>query len=579
MSPARQLYQPSGDGLADLAAAVQLLGPEQLEAFALTLEPADLAVLEQVTKGLVDPRGVETYRTLGYEPICVPRVEAALAAGHANPIAAEKAGVVLPRPCGECPQERFDAATEFDVFYGGAAGGGKTLALLMLAIRCCVRWPTFRVLFLRETYDELDENVFPELVKIDYARDVGGKWNAGRKQLDFPGRSAIRFRYMGDLKDITRRRGGSYQAICLDERTQLPSGTGDGLRDRLRSVGGVPVLGLRSTGNPGGRSHSELKRDYILATERGAHPVTVKVADGEATFERRYIPAKATDNPYLNDEYHTVVLGGIADPVLRAAMRDGDWDVFVGQYFGEWRADRHVVPRDAVELDASWRRFEGIDYGRAAPWCMLRAAIDNDGRAWVYRELYDVGVDEADQARRIAADERASGDLEVTRAADPSMWGKPTSAETIAATYAANGVPLTKADNERLTGWARVHQYLADLYVELTDGSKVGVPCAYHRAQGWESCPKLHVLEGTAPNLVRTLPDLPFDPHRVEDLDTAAEDHAADALRYLLGHAARGVASVAAPRGTMPSTRPSQQRSSAGRRRLGPSRRGPGQFP
>lgn len=511
------------DPLEQLADLVLAMPADIREQFLLTLDDDDLAEVERAIGTRRDPLGQGVYRSLHYEPICIRRVVAAQAAGYAHPIDAEDAGVQLPAPCGECPQERFDTALEFDVFYGGAAGGGKTLALIMLAIRCCVRWPGFRVLFLRETYDELDESVFPELVKIEYAEAAGGHWNAGRKQLDFPGGSAIRFRYMGQLKHITRRRGGSYQLICLDERTQLPVGTGDGLRDRLRSATGIPVVGLRSTGNPGGRAHSEIKKDYILASDYGANVIDVQVAGTAVSFQRRYIPAKATDNPYLNDEYYETVLGGIADPVLRRAMQDGDWDVFVGQFFGEWRHERHVVPR-TVGLARSWPRIEGIDYGRRAPYCMLRAARDGDGRVWVFAELYEAGVGEKEQARQIKESERASGDLDVKRAGDPSMWNKTSDAPDIASTYKAEGVPMTKAENDRLTGWARVHEF-------LEEGD---APCPYHAAMGWASCPMLHVLEGTAPNLTRTLPDLPFDRNKVEDLDTESEDHAADALRYLL---------------------------------------------
>lgn len=507
--------------LANRVDAMRTDDPVRYERFMLSRSPDELAALKRGFSIRNDPLGTAVYRQLGYEPICIPRVKEALEAGYTNPLEATDDGYELPAPCGECPQEVFDKALEFDVFYGGAAGGGKTLALIMLMIRCAVRWQGFRALFLRETYDELDENVFPELRKIDHAEQVGGKWNAGRKQLDF-GASAIRFRYMGQLADITRRRGGSYQAVALDERTQLPAGTGDGLRDRLRSVGGIPVIGLRSTGNPGGKSHSEIKKDYILATDYGSNVIDVKVPDTGVSFQRRYIPAKAPDNPYLNEDYFTTVLGGIADPTLRRAMRDGDWDVFVGQYFGEWRHDRHVVPR-SVKLADSWPRHEGIDYGRAKPFCMLRGARDGDGRVWIYREIYEAGLGEKTQAKMIKEDEELMGDRDAKRAGDPSMWNKTTDAPDVAATYKAEGVPMHKAENDRKTGWSRVHQFLDE-----------GEPCPYHAAQGWESCPMLHVLEGTAPNLVRTLPDLPFDRHKVEDLDTDSEDHAADALRYLL---------------------------------------------
>lgn len=530
--------QPGAEGaLGNLGAFVASMPRPARERFMLTRTEPELRVVQRALALRNDPLGTAAYADLEYEPICIPRVKAALAArgpeGERYPtsFAAAAAGVPLPEPCGDCPAERFDAALEFDVLFGGAAGGSKTKSALMFGIRCMKRWPGFRALFLRETYDELDENVYPELRAIDYAEAIGGHWNAGRRQLDIGG-SAMRFRYMADLDDIRRRRGGSYQLILLDERNQLPAGTADGFRDRLRSANpDIPVIGLRSTANPGGRSHGELKDQYVDATDHGAK--VVEVAVGSARFSRRFIPAKATDNPYLGPDYYEVVLGGIADPVLRRAMQDGDWDVFVGQYFGEWRQERHVVPRDALQLDRSWLRQEGIDYGRAAPFCMLRGARDGDGRLWLYREIYKAGLGERDQARLIKEDERRCGDRGVRRAGDPSMWNKTSDAASIAEAYAGEGVGMEKANNDRTSGWARVHSYLADAYVER-DGELVGAPCPYHAALGWDACPMIHVLEGTCPNLTRTLPTLPFDKTKVEDLDTDAEDHAADALRYLL---------------------------------------------
>lgn len=421
----------------------------------------------------------------------------------------------------------------------------NTLTALMFTLRCMARWPGFRALFLRETFDQLDENVYPELRKIDWAAEIGGKWNAGRRQLDIAA-SSCRFRYMADADDALQRRGGSYQLIVLDERNLLPVGTGDRLRDRLRSADpNIPVIGFRSTANPGGASHGELKSKFVrpdprmVETSINEHGDTcTTVRQGLTSFKRKFIPAKATDNPYLGDEYFTDILGAIEDPILRRAMRDGDWDVFVGQYFQEFSHDRHVVPRGMVELDRGWTRYEGIDYGRAAPFCMLRAAIDGEGRAWLYREIYEVGLDEAVQAKMIREDEEAMGDRGAFRAADPSMWGKIGAALPFAETYRREGVVLAKADNDRVPGWSRVHSYLAET-----------APCGYHAGLGWQTCPKLHIIEGTCPNFERTLPDMIFDPHKVEDAWSGGDDHAPDAFRYLVSHPrlTRGPARISVP--------------------------------
>jgi hypothetical protein len=133
---------------------------------------------------------------LGYEPTCLPRREAIKAGAE-----------VIPQPCGKCPQEQFHAATEDDVMCGGAAGGGKTIGLVMEAIRAAVRYPGIRALMLRRTYDELAESLYPEFQRIGWAAALGGRWNKTDKELTFPHGSVIRLRYLESLDDAWRRQG------------------------------------------------------------------------------------------------------------------------------------------------------------------------------------------------------------------------------------------------------------------------------------------------------------------------------------------------------------------------------------
>jgi hypothetical protein len=184
-----------------------------------------------------------------------------------------------------------------------------------------------------------------------------------------------------------------------------------------------------------------------------------------------------------------------------------------------------------MTLPVSWKRYNGIDWGFAAPWAVIWAAVDEDGRAWVYREIYEKQVGEAEQARRILAAE--SSDEEVLmRFADDAMWATRGDAKPIAGVYADNGVhliPAGKGAGSRIHGWQRVRSYLDN-----------APACPHHRALGWETCPKLHIFT-TCENLYRELRDLPHatkgDP---EDADTNADDHLADSLRYLLSNLGTG---------------------------------------
>jgi hypothetical protein len=459
-------------------------------------------------------RNLDVFGVLDYEPNCAVR--------HA----AREAGVpdeALPAPCGECPQELFHAATEFDVLYGGAAGGGKTKALLMEGIRACVRNPGIRVGAFRRTYAELEESLLVELANIGFAAAVGATWNASKYNLTFGNGSMIMFRYAESMADATRRQGGQYQLLLFDERTLTPPDVVAFIESRLRSGRrDIPVLGIRSGTNPGGIGHGAVKTRYIDATGAGE-----RTYRDERKRTVRFIPSKLADNPHVNPEY--------ADDLrklpekLRQAFLDGAWDVFAGQMFSEWRHDRHTLK--PITLPATWKRYQGIDWGFTAPWCALWAAVDEDGRVYFYRELYATQVGEADQAARILAAE-ASDEAIAVRWADDAMWATRGDAKPISDIYIENGVPITpagKGAGSRVIGWQRWHSYLAE-----------APACPHHRALGWETCPMVHVFT-TCDNLIRTLPALPHATKgNPEDADTDAEDHAPDAGRYLLTNLGTG---------------------------------------
>jgi hypothetical protein len=410
-------------------------------------------------------------------------------------------------------QREFHDATEYDVLYGGAAGGGKSRALVADDLRDALRYPGIMIGAFRRTFDELSESLLRELRRFEYAAALGARWNDARHELRFPNRSMIRYRFLDSAEDATKRQGGEYQKITIDERGLMRPEAVEWLMERLRSGDPkIPVLGIRSGTNPGGPSHGDLKKRFIEATNYGA-----ETYEDEQGFSVRFIPAKVSDNPHVDDAYVRRLMS-IKDLARRRAMLDGDWDIFAGMFFEVWHREGHTF--EPFEIPDEWTRYAGIDYGYAAPWCTLWGALDRDGRLWIYRECYELKVIESDQATRIADYE--SDEHIRQRFADPAMWAKTGSAPSPSQAYESVGIYLTPATNDRIPGWSRVRSWLSSYPA-----------CPIHREQGWEECPRIHISTACV-NLLRTLPSMPRDPRKPEDLDTKAEDHAVDALRYLV---------------------------------------------
>ena len=409
-------------------------------------------------------------------------------------------------------QWEFHKATEYDVLYGGAAGGGKSKAIVMHALWAAVAYPGIRVIVFRRTFDELAESIIPELAAVGFGETLGFTWNGTKSELT-RGRSLIRLRYLETLVDASRRQGGQYQLMLFDERTLLGPGVAELVMERIRTSvdSRIPVLGIRSTSNPGGSSHGEIKARFIDATKHGE--VVTSDAHGHAI---RFIPARVDDNPHIDPGYRAR-LEAIPDAARRAAMLDGSWDSFSGQVFTEFNRDKHVV--QPFPLPESWPRYNGVDWGYVHPWASIWIAEDEDDRVWVYREIYESGVGEHEQARRIKkADE---GDPVVYRVGDPSMENRRGDAESLTSAYQTEGVALNPANNDRLAGWAKFHSYLSD-----------APACPHHRAQGLEKCPRIHFF-ANCDNLIREVANAVYSSTKPEDVEKVNDD-AIDACRYAL---------------------------------------------
>lgn len=422
------------------------------------------------------------------------------------------------------PQTRFLSLPDenLDVLYGGAAGGSKSTSLLMYGLRSSVRFPGLQSFWFRRTFPELEQSVLRMLSRYGNARALNASWNASRYELRFTNGSVLTFAHAKNYDEASALLSAEINLLLIDERTTMPPDVVDLLYTRVRSgVAGVPCLGVRSATNPGQIGHTAVLRGYIEATNWGEQEIVDK--NGR---RRIFIQAKAADTPQLGAEYMRN-LAGLGEKLVKAYL-EGDWNVFAGQMFGELSRDRHVVA--PMPLPTTWKRYIGVDWGFTKPWAVIWAAVDEDGRVWLYREIYRTQVGEADQARQIL--EAENGEHIAGRFADDAMWATRGDAKPIADVYADEGVHLTQAGKgagSRVIGWQRIHSYLAE-----------APACPHHRAQGWDTCPMLHVFS-TCTEWYMEVQNLPHatvgDP---EDADTKAPDHLADATRYLLTNLGTG---------------------------------------
>ena len=407
------------------------------------------------------------------------------------------------------PQTQFLAASEREVFYGGARGGGKSYAMLVDPLRYCSK-AHHRALLIRRTMPELRDLI--QKSQLLYSKAYpGAKWREQEKEWRFPSGAKIEFGYAENMTDVLRYQGQSYTWIGIDELPQYHSpDIYNFLRSSLRSVDpDIPVF-MRSTGNPGNVGSQWVREMFVEPGEPNtAFDVGIDTPNGKKYISRRFIPAKLQDNPYLmqTDDYY-IMLASLPE-VQRKQFLDGDWDAYEDSAFPEFNKTTHVV--EPFEIPRGWYKFRAADWGYSSPACVLWFAVDYDNNLWIYRELYTKKVTADNFARQVLTLE--NGEYIHYGVLDASTWARRGDVgPSIAETMIQNGCrwrPSDRSPKSRINGKLEVHK-------RLTVKDKQ---------------PGIRIFK-TCRNLVRTLGMLPTDDKNPEDVDTHAEDHAYDALRY-----------------------------------------------
>tara|TARA_R110000851_G_scaffold19283_6_gene59586 strand:+ start:550 stop:2268 length:1719 start_codon:yes stop_codon:yes gene_type:complete len=402
------------------------------------------------------------------------------------------------------PQTDFLAAPEIDVLYGGAAGGGKSYAMLVDPLRYAHR-AAHRALILRRSMPELRE-------LIDKSRELypqafpGCKFREVEKLWNFPSGSKVEFGFLERDADVYRYQGQAYSWIGFDEITHLPTEFAwNYLASRLRTTDSEITPYLRCTANPGGVGAHWVKKRYVTPM------IPNEPFEGADGLTRKFIPARLEDNPYLSQDGRYEQMLRALPEVQRRQLLEGSWDITEGAAFTEFDLDAHVVI--PFDIPIGWERLKGIDYGYASESACIWGAVDpTDGTLIIYRELYQknlTGVDLASVITRMEVYDPYS----VQGVLDTSAWARTgTTGPTVGETLQRAGHKLRRADKNRIQGKIQIHEYL-----RIQQSGR----------------PRLQIFN-TCPNLIRELQGIPLDKSNPEDVDTHAPDHAYDALRYLI---------------------------------------------
>jgi len=435
---------------------------------------------------------------------------------------AEAAVIWTPQPG---PQSALISCPVFEVFFGGARGGGKTEGSIGDWLEHANTYGQHaNGIFLRRTAKQLEEviarttQIFPHL---------GAKFREQRSEWRFPNGARLKFRYLERDSDAEEYQGHSYTRVYVEEVTNFPSPEPiNKMRATLRSAAGVRV-GMRLTGNPGGPGHQWVKARYITPHKAGFKILVETFRNPfngqEVKMERVFIPSRIIDNPLLmmNDPQYVARLQQQGSEQLVRAWLDGDWDIVLGAFFECFSEQRHVLPASRIaDIPRDALRFRAFDWGSARPFSVGWYAVSDGswglpkGALFKYREWYG-STGEPNKGLKLDAEPVAAGILERERGenirygvADPACFirdGGPSIAERML----IRGVSFRKADNKRKTGWDQLRHYL----------------------QGEGGRPMLYFSE-LCTDTIRTLPALPHDDHDMEDVDSDAEDHAADETRY-----------------------------------------------
>src|SRR3989442_9223816 len=445
-------------------------------------------------------------------------------------------------------QDEFHRSRAKYRLFGGAAGPGKTKALLWEVIFQAMETPGCDTLLLRRTYPELESSLLAYF-RRDVPRSFYRSYNESKHLVTWPNGSTTRFGYWRNENDVYQYQGAGFLFIGIDELTHFTMKQWQFLTSRNRCSVPGSFCNMAGATNPGNIGHAWVKALWVdkqppSGFERGA---LYNPRDYD------FIRARIDDNPiYANDVEYRRTLEALPEH-LRRAFLDGDWNVFAGQYFDIFDIGRHTARPEEFRLEPWWPRWISIDWGFQHPSAVYwHCAVPVESRQFKVeskgetktsdsslnfqpstfssrivscREFVQNGLSPRMLAQAIA--ERSGRERVSEVFLSPDAFAHRTSessiAEQLGDVLIANGLPRpAPADDDRIGGSQMMYQMM--------------------ESNAW-------VIAENCAKLIECIPQLVRDNLRDQDIHKVEGDDPADAARYGLVSGGRlaGVAGRVAP--------------------------------
>ena len=409
-------------------------------------------------------------------------------------------------------QDAFMKSEAFETLFGGAAGGGKSYGQLVDALIYALQYGKSKQIIFRRTFPDLERSIIRTSLEL-YPRQIAS-YNSSKHTWTFDNGSIIDFGYIDTENDVYQYQSAEYDVIRFDELTHFTEYMYTYMISRCRGANGYPKR-IKSSTNPGGVGHVWVKERFVDIGPSGEIH-NCKMETGEETT-RLFIPSFVTDNKFLMEKDPEYVKRLDALPEKeRKALKEGNWDIFDGQYFKDFDRAVNVIP--PFDIPENWDRYRTLDYGLDKLACYW-IAIDPEGYEYCYKELYESDLIISEAAAKII---EMNGDDKIKYTyAPPDLWNRrQDTGKSAYDIFRENGIILTRTSNNRILGWYAVQEHLK---IEEIKDTHTGETIKRSKLRFFNTCR----------NILRTLPAIQRDEKNPNDCAKEPHEltHAPDAIR------------------------------------------------